>query len=140
MQPELTVQPIRLPLQIWSGIPIPQPLLDAAAGRLPPRPPTQPVQQNPLHNNVRPPTYASGPPPAFPARPQAAQAHAQQPSDHIEPSPGDIPDDAPPSYDDAMADELVPIDGPRRDYSQQQSQGLPSADDEKRSSGLFGRR
>ena len=40
------------------------------------------------------------------------------PSDHIEPSPSDIPDEAPPSYLDAMADELAPIDGPRRDYHQ----------------------
>lgn len=137
-QPELTVQPIRLPVQVWSGIPVPQALLDAAAGRLPSRPPTQTFQANPQHGNNRPPTFPAGLPPPFPARPPAAQA--QGTSDHIEPSPEDIPADAPPSYDDAIADELVPINGPRRDYAQQQSQGLPSAEDEKRSSGLFGRR
>ena len=27
-------------------------------------------------------------------------------------------DEAPPSYEDAMADEIGPVDGPRRDYSQ----------------------
>ena len=33
--------------------------------------------------------------------------------------PGDdIPDEAPPSYEDAMADDLGPVDGPRREYNQ----------------------
>ena len=27
-------------------------------------------------------------------------------------------DEAPPSYEDAMADEIGPVDGPRRNYSQ----------------------
>jgi hypothetical protein len=29
---------------------------------------------------------------------------------------GDVYDDAPPSYEDAMADHLSPVDGPRREY------------------------
>lgn len=59
------------------------------------------------------------------------------PSDHIEPSPEDIPPDAPPSYEEAMADGVPPIDGPRRNFDQEQTQGVPSDPrDEKR--GLFG--
>ena len=41
-------------------------------------------------------------------------------------------DDAPPSYEDAMADEIGPVDGPRRDYSGVTNENAPSdVDDEK---------
>lgn len=79
-----------------------------------------------MASNLRPPGVANGPPPQSP-RPPIQQG----PSDHIEPSPGDIPDEAPPSYEDAMADDLAPIDGPRRQYEQQPSQ--TPIGDEKRS-------
>ena len=126
-QPELTVQPIRLPVQVWSGIRTPQALLDAAAGRLPPRPSTHQQQPSPAT-----PTRPDRPP-AFGSTPQPPP---QTGSDHVEPSPEDIPVDAPPTYEEAMADGVPPIDGPRRDFQQQQSQGLPSdGQDEKR--GLF---
>ena len=110
MKPELSVQPLRLPVQIYSGIAPPQALLDQMSNR-PAAIPTY------IASNLHPAGSTNGPPPQ-PPRPPIQTG----PSDHIEPSPGDIPDEAPPSYEDAMADDLGPIDGPRRDYHQQSSQ------------------
>jgi len=38
-------------------------------------------------------------------------------------------DDAPPSYEDAMADEISPADGPRREYSGVTDVNAPSMDE-----------
>ena len=96
---------MRMPCQVFSGIAPPAALLEAMANR----PQAVPV------SNVSPPT---------PVRPnaQASTFHGRptQTTDHIEPSPEDIPPDAPPSYEDAMADRVGPIEGPRTDYQQQQ--------------------
>jgi hypothetical protein len=52
-------------------------------------------------------------------------------------------EDAPPSYEDAIADEIGPVDGPRRDYSGMTNENAPSdVGDEKGSgekSGNWGR-
>ena len=114
---ELTVQTIVMPVEVYSGIAPPQALLDQMADR-----PT--VQPAPNHN-LRPPGSANGPSPGQSSGPSRPAAQAQ--SDHIEPSPSDIPDEAPPSYEDAMADDLAPIDGPRRDYHQQTTSTPPSS-------------
>ena len=114
---ELTVQTIVMPVEVYSGIAPPQALLDQMAER-----PT--VQPAPNHN-LRPPGSANGPSPGQSPGPSRPAAQAQ--SDHIEPSPSDIPDEAPPSYEDAMADDLAPIDGPRRDYHQQTTSTPPSS-------------
>ncbi|KAK0509092.1 hypothetical protein JMJ35_008463 [Cladonia borealis] len=119
INPELSVQPLRIAVEVYSGIAPPQALLDQLHRR--------PTGQAPyMASNLRPPGVVNGPPPQSP-RPPVQQG----PSDHIEPSPGDIPDEAPPSYEDAMADDLGPIDGPRRQYEQQPSQ--TPIGDEKRS-------
>lgn len=115
LKPELTVQPLRMAVQVYSGIAPPQALLEQIASR-PARPTTQPPY---MASNLRPPGSVSGHSPN-PLRPSAPQP----PSDHVEPSPSDIPDEAPPSYEDAMADDLAPIDGPRRDYHQATTQPL----------------
>lgn len=100
-----------MPVQVFSGIAPPQALLDHMASR--PTPPPRPTSQSPyMASNLRPANTPIGP--AAPSRPPTQYA----PSDHIEPTAADIPDVAPPSYEDAMADELAPIDGPRRDYHQ----------------------
>jgi hypothetical protein len=39
------------------------------------------------------------------------------------------PDDAPPSYEDAMADEIAPADGPRREYSGVTDENAPGMDE-----------
>lgn len=44
-------------------------------------------------------------------------------------------DDAPPSYEDAMADEIGPVDGPRRDYSGMTNENAPSQIDDEKGSG-----
>ena len=97
---ELTVQVVRMPVDVYSGIAPPQALLDQMANR----PTGQPI---PSYNP--PPGSANGPTTSGPA--------GQGQGGHVEPSASDIPLDAPPSYEDAMADDLAPIDGPRRDYS-----------------------
>ena len=112
-KPELSVQPLRMPLEIYSGIAPTQAMLDQMANRRDrPTPPIRPSTGMPYTaSNLRPPG------PANTASPGTLRPPVQQPgSDHIEPSPSDIPEEAPPSYEDAMADELAPIDGPRRDY------------------------
>ena len=108
LKPELTVQAIRMPVDVYSGIAPPQALLDQMADR--------PTAQPASNYNLRPPGSTNGPLPGQSPGPSRPPAQAQ--SDHVEPSPGDIPIDAPPSYEDAMADDLAPIDGSRRDYHQ----------------------
>ena len=89
------VQTISMPVQVYSGIRPPQALLDATYSL--PQP------------------HVSLPSPATPSRPTPVFA----------PPPSDIPLEAPPSYEDAIADDLGPIDGPRREYSQPQQPQVP---------------
>lgn len=101
MKPQLIVLPLRMPVKVYSGISPPQALLDAMAesGRIQPTiAPSQPS---------RPCQDAGGPPP-MPPRPTRPPV----PTD-----PEDGYDDAPPSYEDAMAETLSPVDGPRREYN-----------------------
>ena len=107
-KPELSVQVIRMPVDVYSGIAPPQALLDQMADR--------PAAQPAPNPNLRPPGPANGLSPGL--SPGGSRPPAQGQSDHVEPSPMDIPADAPPSYEDAMADELGPVDGSRRDYDQ----------------------
>ncbi|PYI32819.1 S-antigen, N-terminal domain protein [Aspergillus indologenus CBS 114.80] len=98
MKPQLIVLPLRMPVKVFSGIAPPQALLEAIAA----------------NGNVKPTVSTStrpagdGLPPPMPPRP----ARPPAPS-----NPEDGYDDAPPSYEDAMADTLSPIDGPRREYN-----------------------
>ena len=85
------VQTINMPVKVYSGIRPPQALLDAMMSN-PPLP--QVSQQTP--------------------------STLTQPPQPFGPPPPNIPGDAPPSYEDAMADDLGPIDGPRREYTQPQ--------------------
>lgn len=114
------MQPIRMPVKVYSGIAPPPGLVAAVAGQT--RPP-----QSAARPNIRPPGRM-GSSASSQSRPQA---QPQPPSDHIEPSPSDIPDIAPPSYEDAMAADLGPVDGPRRDYQQQPSGQAPAYGDVK---------
>ena len=98
-QPQLIVLPLRMPVKVFSGIAPPQALLDAMAAAS-----LQPAKLNPQLNipaeteNTRPPM-----PPGPIGEPVPVNS-------------GDVYDDAPPSYEDAMADHLSPVDGPRREY------------------------
>lgn len=92
LKPELIVLPLRMAVQVYSGIAPPQALLDAigATQEQPERAQTPPMA------------------PRQPPRPANPQYMAPQPDEY---------DEAPPSYEDAMAEVLAPVDGPRREYN-----------------------
>ena len=117
-QPELIVQTIRMPVHVYSGIRPPQAVLDAMShpGFPQPAPQSHSIPQSPS-TSIRPPVS-------------------------FDPIPNDLPTDAPPSYEDAIADDLGPIDGPRREYSQPeqpQVQGSSTGGSEKTMGRLFSR-
>jgi len=109
--PELIVLPLRLPVNVFSGVVPPPELLRAVASQ---NNPFQVSSGTDLLANGASNTY--GPPtPVTPTYeqnqyPAAVGSFGPQP-----PSAG--PDDAPPSYEDAMAEEIGPVDGPRREYA-----------------------
>ncbi|SLM35660.1 Immunoglobulin E-set [Lasallia pustulata] len=88
IKPELTVQPLRMPVQVYSGIAPPEALLAAMAA-------TPVAQSQP--------------------RPYKPPPFAHVPSRIPLPEFGD---EAPPSYEDAMAENVGPVVGARRDYEQ----------------------
>lgn len=82
--------PLRLPVQVYSGIAPPEALLEAMGVKT----------KEKEAEDVAP------PPPPRPANP-----------DYVPPSENEGYEDAPPSYEDAMAEALGPVDGPRREYN-----------------------
>ncbi|MCJ1401368.1 hypothetical protein MMC11_004580 [Xylographa trunciseda] len=128
LKPELTVQSLRMPVQVYSGITPPPALLAELAKR-----------SGPSTANVRPPqgttTNSSPGPSSYQPPPFSSSMQSSPNSTNIIPPSFDMPEDAPPSYEDAMAEDLAPVDGPRRDYHQPQT--APIVGDSKRS-GLFG--
>ena len=134
-QPELTVQTLDMPVTVYSGIPPPQALLAEMARR-----PTS------LHPNARRQSYANAKPPSFsipssqsPSPGRVPNVDLPRPSSwHHAATPNDnAQEEPPPSYEDAMAEDLAPVDGPRRNYEQPEVR--PVMGDSKRS-GLFGSR
>ncbi|KAJ5782123.1 hypothetical protein N7457_003897 [Penicillium paradoxum] len=101
MKPQLIVLPLRMPVRVFSGIAPPQALLDAMAAAS--------VQQSSSKPKPQPsfPTENENSRPPMPPRPTGEPVPVNS---------GDVCDDAPPSYEDAMADHLSPVDGPRREY------------------------
>ncbi|BAE64348.1 unnamed protein product [Aspergillus oryzae RIB40] len=99
MKPQLIVLPLRMPVKVYSGISPPQALLDAMAENGHIQPTVSPTKPS------RPSQETSAPPP-MPPRPTRPPAPL---------NPEDGYDDAPPSYEDAMAETLSPVDGPRRE-------------------------
>lgn len=90
-------------VKVYSGIAPPKALLDAMAA-------SGQQQASPEKLSSRPivPPGDPGERPPMPPRPSAPPV----------PSNSDDPyDDAPPSYEDAMAETLSPVDGPRREYN-----------------------
>jgi hypothetical protein len=101
LQPQLIVLPLRMPVKVYSGIAPPQALLDAMAAAAPELSPSKPTSKPswPTSDEI------SRPP--MPPRPSTGPVPADA---------GAVYDDAPPSYEDAMAENLSPVDGPRREY------------------------
>ncbi|KAJ4697623.1 hypothetical protein HRR87_002123 [Exophiala dermatitidis] len=140
MRPEVMVLPLRLPVQVYSGIAPPPQLLRAMANNPRPQAATTPPPLFPRPS-------ANGTSVAAPLQPDTPLATpptpfqdngffpAQTGSYSVQQEP-DIPDEAPPSYEDAIADEIAPVDGPRRDYhvpSQPESEHTALDPDTKRS-------
>lgn len=106
IQPQTITLPLRFQVEIYSGIKPPDALLSAMASR--PPIPARPTAEAPR------PTVPT-PDPLYPPQlgtPGAAMA-----------------DDAPPSYEDAMAEDITPADGPRREYSGVTDVNAPSMDE-----------
>jgi hypothetical protein len=116
-QPQLIVLPLRMPVRVFSGVAPPQALLDAMAAAS-----LQPSSSKPKLQPSQPAENESDRPP-MPPRPSGEPVPVNS---------GDAYDDAPPSYEDAMADHLSPVDGPRREYhppdASSQSTVEPGAD------------
>ena len=101
--PELVVLPLRLPVVVYSGIKPPAELI----ARINQASSSLPSDARPMAGpSVGAAAAAAGqPPPPFSTGLQSAGDAG-----------GDLPDVAPPSYEDAMAQDLAPVDGRRRDY------------------------
>ncbi|KIV95760.1 hypothetical protein PV10_03376 [Exophiala mesophila] len=120
VRPELIVLPLKLPVEVYSGIAPPEKLLQAMANN--PRPQPTPAPLFPRPSNM-----SQTPSPAYPQGMHVPTPTTATPTTNVNPFPAPIgqvntqqsyqvPDDAPPSYEDAIADEIAPVDGPRRDY------------------------
>ena len=133
-RPQLMTLPLRMPVKVYSGIKPPPALLKAIAT-------SHPRPHMPMDSSHKP-TSASThvPVPHTPSSPSTPSYDQNPPrigtiasSQQAEPN-----DDAPPSYEDAMADEIGPVDGPRRDYNipNQPERRQNSLNDESKGSGL----
>ncbi|KAI4195257.1 MAG: hypothetical protein LQ348_002484 [Seirophora lacunosa] len=138
--PELVVKTIIMPVQVFSGIAPPQALLQAMASHSPPPKPPRPhvmssgphVTSSTATANLSPhplnAAAAAAPPPPpspVPQQFQTGQTHLEGPTYAELPThpEGPFPDEAPPSYEEALADGIAPVDGPRGVYSQGQEGG-----------------
>ncbi|KAI9682934.1 MAG: hypothetical protein M1829_006370 [Trizodia sp. TS-e1964] len=119
---EVVVLPLRMPVQVFSGVAPPAALLSAMAEA---RSAPQNQRVNASQLSIRPPPTSGEYPPTSisPSHPPHSGENSEDTSSNV----------APPSYEDAIADELAPVDGPRRDYSQptESSAGIRGAVDEK---------
>jgi len=102
IQPQTQLLPLRFPVQVFSGIAPPAALLDAMSSR-PPRVPVRPS--------------------SVPAAPTSDPAYPPQ----LGTPAANTFEEAPPSYEDAMAEDIGPLDGPRRDYSGVTDENGPSS-------------
>ncbi|KAJ9616359.1 hypothetical protein H2200_000077 [Cladophialophora chaetospira] len=121
VRPELVVLPLRLPVLVYSGIAPPPKLLAAMANRPPPQPvpmtsyaPARPTAPNGLSSPSDTTLVTPLETPTTPLS-EINSYPAQIGAYHQDDDP-DVPDVAPPSYEDAMAEDIAPVDGPRRDY------------------------
>ncbi|THZ05724.1 hypothetical protein D6C95_02710 [Aureobasidium pullulans] len=122
--PQTTTIDLRLPVQIFSGITPPPELLDAMAraqahntGDISSAPPMPPRPSYPTDTKT-----PSGAPPLPARKPVASAATVEtvhQPLQQVDHSGEEPPyGDAPPSYEDAMATDVQPMEGVRRaDYA-----------------------
>ncbi len=108
IQPQTAIIPVRFPVEVYSGIKPPPELVAATQSRPIPQPTPSTPQAPLMPPRPRISTANTGPAapvvdPLYP--PQMGTAHA------------DLMEDAPPSYEDAMADDIGPLNGRRAEYS-----------------------
>ncbi|EXJ83616.1 hypothetical protein A1O1_07239 [Capronia coronata CBS 617.96] len=136
VRPELIVLPLCLPVSVYSGIAPPPQLLQAMAHNRRPQASFAPphIFPRPSGSNGSPttplqPDTTLGTPLGTPTTPMSESSSFPTQVGSFNPQHlNDIPDEAPPSYEDAMADEIAPVDGPRRDYQvPSQPQGQQNA-------------
>ena len=129
-QPEFIVLPLRHPLRIFSGIAPPPALLAAMARH------STPGSKLSVNTSLRPNQaswHAETPlTPSYVTTPPQLGEHVPSTSSEFE------ADSAPPSYEDAMAEDVGPVDGHRRDYSTPNV--LPEARSEHQKLGFGSRR
>lgn len=123
-QDQLVVLPLRLPVKVFSGIEPPQALLHAMASAKPTLPQRKPVPGSaaipplktggPVMNAA-----AAAPPYQTPMTPVDGGSAGHGPAPQGQYSSGHVEnyEDAPPSYEDAVAQDMPAVDGPRRDYA-----------------------
>ena len=126
--------PLRMPVKVYSGIKPPPALLRAIATSH--QRPHVPMDPSPIS-----PSIGSHPSLAYiPSSPSTPSYEQHSPRvGTLAPPQRPLPDDdAPPSYEDAMADEIGPVDGPRRDYNipSQPERRQNSLNDESKGLGL----
>ena len=110
-RPELIVLPLRIPVEVWSGIAPPPELVAAMQERASN---SEQQQKKPTTDTPMPSKLAN----ESPATPLYEPSQTPAPTGVSRPpNPDDLPDHAPPSYEDAMAEDFAPVDGPRRNYS-----------------------
>lgn len=133
-RPQLMTLPLRMPVKVYSGIKPPPALLKAIA--------TSHQQPHmPMDPGPKPSSIGNHPPiprtPSSPSTPSYEQ-HSPRVGTFAPSQQAMLNDDAPPSYEDAMADEIGPVDGPRRDYNipSQPERRQNSLNDESKGSGL----
>ena len=115
IRPELIVLPLRLPVKVFSGIRPPPELLGRMASSSKPQQ-ASPIFSKPEKPHAIPVSNGHHPDPDVPSTP--TQEHSAYPAQMGAPAPEpDYPDEAPPSYEDAMAEDIGPVDGPRHSYS-----------------------
>ncbi|KAL4801933.1 hypothetical protein BDV18DRAFT_147854 [Aspergillus unguis] len=99
LKSQLIVIPLRVPVRVYSGITPPPALIEAMSSNT-----AQTKPKQPPHTPSWPQGEGSERPP-MPPRPAAPPVN-----------PEESYDEAPPSYEDAMAETLSPLEGPRREY------------------------
>ena len=135
VNPEVIVLPLLLPVKVYSGVKPPPELLRAMAANNP----FHPLNVAAAANGI--PQSPVSPTPQTPSTP--VSDHGSFPAllgAPASPRPSSE-DDAPPSYEDAMAEDIAPVDGPRRNYSvpEDPEQSQSSFNSDSKSSGI-GRR
>ena len=118
---QLIVLPLRLPVKVYSGIAPPKALLEAGFNAEKPGTLAPPPHAAPRPHTPTTPTHGGF---------DGANAFSGQP---IQPQHAPAYDDAPPSYEDAIGQDLPPINGYRGSYQPPPvPEGAPRFSDEKR--------